>query len=106
MTRAPRGAASCPQCGASTGRWQTYFCPDCGQHHDALYLAEAPDPRPRSREQIAREYRAVGMNEEADRLAGLPMSPPLSLPPTERPALSTEPTAFVQRSQLDLLESA
>lgn len=102
MTRAPRGAASCPQCGTSTDRWQTYFCPDCGQHHDVLYLAEAPDPRPRSREQIVREYRIVGMTEEADRLAALPI-PPLSI---ERPTPSTEPTAFVQPSLLDLLDIA
>ncbi len=102
MTRSSATTERCPDCASRTARWLDYFCPDCGQHHDALYLAEATDPRPRSREQIAREYRAAGMTEEADRLAGLPMARPT----TERPAPLTEPTAFVQRSLLDLLESA
>lgn len=102
MTQTSATIDRCPACGSRTARWLDYFCVDCGQHHDALYLAEAPDPRPRSREQIVREYRAAGMTDEADRLAGLPTAPS----PTERPAPSTEPIAFVQRSLLDLLESA
>lgn len=102
MTQTSATIDRCPDCGSRTARWLDYFCIDCGQHHDAFYLAEAPDPRPRSREQIAREYCAVGMTERADRLTDLPTAPST----TERPAPLTEPTAFVQRSLLDLLESA
>ncbi len=102
MTRASATIDRCPDCGSRTARWLDYFCVDCGRHHDSLYLAEAPDARPRSREQIVREYRLVGMIEEADRLAALPTPPPS----IERPAPLSEPTAFVQPSLLDRLESA
>ncbi len=102
MTRSSATTERCPDCASRTTRWLGYFCPDCGQHHDALYLAEAPDSRPRRRDEIAREYRIVGMDEEADRLA----SEPDDRTPIEIPEPSTEPTARVQRSLLGLLESA
>ena len=102
MTGRPVTADACPHCGARTGRWSDYFCPDCGQHHDRLYCLEAIDPRPRSRVEIADEYRIVGMTAEADRLAAIPDNQPSP----ELPAPSTEPIAFVQPSLLDLLDSA
>lgn len=77
----------CPACGCRTGRWRDYFCPDCGQHHDGLYCSEASDPRPRSRREIAHEYRIVGMDAEANRLGAVPdVSTPSSRPhPRPRP---------------------
>ena len=103
MTRRPVTADTCLTCGTRTGRWRDYFCPDCGEHHDRLYCLEAPDPRPRSRAEIAHEYRIVGMTTEADRLAATVDDPPA--PAAERPA-PPDTTAFVQRSLLDDLDVA
>lgn len=52
----------CPRC-RQQAVLEDYFCSACGEHHDALYLAEHPDParaRTMTRADIIAEYATVG----------------------------------------------
>jgi hypothetical protein len=102
MSRTPPGLGACRHCGDSIAHWETHFCRHCGRHNDALYCAEAPDPRPRGRVEIIAEYRAAGLIAEASRLTAEPDDPASA----DAPTLSSEPTALTQRSLFDLLDSA